>query len=80
MGFRRSRLFWAIFLWLDRLGWPSYDCEDCIGAGPGPCYCAYYGGVAPGGPPSEVHDWLRVLHGFLFMDTSQFWDEYKPKP
>jgi hypothetical protein len=63
--------------WLRELGWPAYDCADCIGMQQHGCYCAAYrayGPCDPDGPAwSAVFRWL---HGFLFVNTSPYWDQH----
>lgn len=59
-------------------GWPPYDCELCVGQHPGQgCYCAYMGAFAPcdpvGSPWSAVFRWM---HGFLFFNTSPYWEAW----
>jgi hypothetical protein len=39
------------------------------------CYCLYYKAVAPSAGPLPWHDFLRWLHGFLFVWTSPFWTD-----
>lgn len=61
--------------WLRGLAWPTFDCEDCIGMRDHGCYCLYYKAVAPSAGPLPWHDFLRWLHGFLFVWTSPFWTD-----
>lgn len=54
--------------WLQDLAWPTYDCEDCVGAGREyGCYCAYYDAIAPGAPaPRSIRVLRWVLERTLF--------------
>lgn len=61
--------------WLRRKAWPTFDCEDCIGMRDHGCYCAYYDAVAPNTGPTDFHQALRWLHGFLFIKTSLYWTD-----
>lgn len=53
-----------VLRWINRLLYPSYDCEDCIGMmiSHG-CYCAAYDAVAPCTPPEPWRAWARSLIG-----------------
>jgi hypothetical protein len=33
--------------WLKDRGWPTYECEDCIGMRDHGCYCGYHGLYKP---------------------------------
>lgn len=60
---------------LENLAWPPYDCEDCIGMRDHGCYCFAVGSMTPCGYPDESRRFWRALHGFLYINTSPFWDE-----
>lgn len=48
--------------WINRVLYPSYECECCVGqdASQG-CYCAFYGAVAPSIGPEPWRAWLRSV-------------------
>ena len=57
-----DELYWR----LNRIAYPSFDCEDCIGAGCGrewPCWCEHMECEAPGVPAKpwrvRMRRWLR---------------------
>lgn len=52
-------------LWLQRLAYPTYSCEDCEGSIQYGCHCSYDGAVAPGIGPER---WRVALRRFL-----KFW-------
>lgn len=62
-----------------RLAWPSYDCEDCIGAGCGhtlSCYCEHHRCVGPGAEPRAHHRalrrlWSRVARAGGYLDPGR---------
>lgn len=56
----------ALHRWLHRVGWPTYDCEDCIGMQAHGCYCYGSDAVAPCEGPRNHHLFARWLHGTLF--------------
>lgn len=60
---------------LERLAWPPYDCDDCIGMREHGCYCAYLGSLTPGDAIDPSRYGWRLLHGLIFIWTSPFWDE-----
>lgn len=71
-------MIWRFDRWLRAIGWPTYDCQLCVGQNHWDgCYCAYYNAYAPCGPePPAWVEVIRWLHGFLFFDLSPYWDCY----
>lgn len=64
-------LQWRFRRWLERLAWPPYDCENCVGVfeGVSSCYCAYYGAIAPNIGPTRWHLFVRSIHKRLYPNS-----------
>jgi hypothetical protein len=58
-------LRWRLFRYFRDKGWPTYDCENCIGMIEHGCYCAHEGATAPGVGPFRRHLIYRRIAAFL---------------
>lgn len=54
---------------LNKIAYPSYKCEDCIGMIQYGCYCDSQGASAPGIGPKWYH---RILRKILERNKNEF--------
>lgn len=56
------------------LGWPSYECELCVGQDPGiGCWCGYHGASAPGIGPEKWRVRLRKILRWIYRLDPEDW-------